>query len=633
MLPKEIIEILLKDRTTGKNIIWGADNYRTLGSLYKSNREITTSSLTHKGDEVIMPRVAKPLQHQKKRVKEKAEVFTPSWVCSLMIENLLKDQELEDLKKDAWKKFVEKTVLEITCGEAPFLVSRYDTVSGEMLDIENRIGILDKKLKLISANIKSERYWFEWVIKAYKSTYGYEWQGDNLFLARKNLVLTFVEYYEDKFNKTPSFEKLQKIAEIVSWNLWQMDGLKFVIPNSCKKIEKEQPMLFSGFDELKECPGCTQNDNNKHTGIYSKIMNWETEIPLQFYQGGFNMKFDYVIGNPPYQENTSNNKMSRSVYPIFVENAKHIGNIVTLIIPARWMSGESGPYNETNGFIKSMIGESHLKSFTLYPNSTDLFPPTVDIKGGVCFFVWDAFYNSDLVDYVLSEKGKKNEIKVSFKIADNIIIRFPELISILEKSRKTSAGSMKTLVSSRNPFGFVSDLFKNNNEKVAYISEKKVNSDDLAVWGLLNTKRVLRYIPNNALKKNREGADSYKVFLPRANGSGVFGEVFSTPMIGTPMMICTDTFLQIGCFDKELYAKNLLKYVKTKYFRAMVGIRKTAVFNYKDCFEFVPLQDFTEKSDIDWSKSIHEIDIQLYKKYGLNEEEIDFIETHVKEML
>ena len=188
------------------------------------------------------------------------------------------------------------------------------------------------------------------------------------------------------------------------------------------------------------------------------------------------------------------------------------------------------------------------------------------------------------------------------------------------------------MIKSRNPFGFISDFFVKNNEKVSRISEKQVSPDDYKIIGLIKGKREFRYIPNEALKKNIDGAKAYKVFIPRANGSGVFGEVFSTPMLGTPMLICTDTFLQVGQFDNSIEAENLLKYVKTKFFRAMVGVKKTAVFNYKDAFSFVPIQDFTAESDIDWSKSIIEIDQQLYKKYNLNDKEIAFIEEKVRPM-
>lgn len=364
-----------------------------------------------------------------------------------------------------------------------------------------------------------------------------------------------------------------------------------------------------------------------------------TKLAQLFGIGGNMMKFDAVVGNPPYQEAMNLNKMSRSIYPLFVEGATNVGVNVSLVMPARWMSGEDGPYKETSGFVGKMRSFG-IKRFVLYPNSQDIFHD-VDIKGGVCYFVLDNQYEGD-THYSLIEHGEAHEARANFtnKLDNNIIIRYPELTSTVEKidfravnaDFKESLASMKTLVSSRNPYGFISDLFTKNNEKVERISEDRQYNDDWEVIGLLKGKRVRRFIPHDALKKNQEGALSYKVLLPRANGSGVFGEIFSTPMLGTPMLIATDTFLQVGQFDNEFEAQNLLKYVKTKFFRAMVGVKKTAVFNYKDAFTFVPQQDWSANSDIDWSKSIPEIDQQLYKKYGLNQEEIDFIETRVKAM-
>jgi hypothetical protein len=358
-----------------------------------------------------------------------------------------------------------------------------------------------------------------------------------------------------------------------------------------------------------------------------------------FGKGGDEMKFDAVVGNPPYQEAMNLNKMSRSIYPQFVDSATSIGENVSLIMPARWMSGEDGPYKETSGLVGRMKNFG-IKRFVLYPNSQDLFQG-VDIKGGVCYFVLNNDYKGN-VHYSLVEHGEEHETRTTFinKLDDNIIIRYPELTSIVEKidyrtvgaEFKESLASMKTLVSSWNPYGFISDLFVKNNEKVERISEDRQNDNDWEIIGLLKGKRVRRFIPHDALKKNHEGAMSYKVLLPRANGSGVFGEVFSTPMLGAPMLIATDTFLQVGQFDNETEAGNLLKYVKTKFYRAMVGVKKTAVFNYKDAFTFVPQQDWSTTSDIDWSVSIPEIDQQLYRKYHLSPEEIAFIESRVKTM-
>ena len=368
--------------------------------------------------------------------------------------------------------------------------------------------------------------------------------------------------------------------------------------------------------------------------LKDKDFNLNKELANEFgLEGAGMLKFDAVVGNPPYQEMNTKNKMSRSIYPDFVRAAKMVGNKVSLVMPARWMSGENGPYRETQGFINTMISDNHLSNFTLFPSSLDVFKG-VDIKGGICYWLWDENYNSMLVDYSVIEDGVISSDKVSFQQFDNIIVRFPQLVSIINKVFKKSVKdcSMKILVSSWNPFGFVSDLFVKNNEKVSRISEEAKANDDYLIHGLLKGKRVQRYIPNFELKKNIEGAKAWKVFLPRANGSGVFGEVFSTPMIGTPMMICTDTFLQVGEFDNKTEAENLLKYIKTKFFRAMVGVKKTAVFNYKDCFEFVPLLDFEHEDDINWSSSVSELDQQLYEKYHLSNNEISFIETKVKPM-
>lgn len=378
-------------------------------------------------------------------------------------------------------------------------------------------------------------------------------------------------------------------------------------------------------------------------GVY-KGYTIESDLRKQFGIGENEVKFTAVVGNPPYQVMNENNKMSRSIYPLFVEESVKLGNLVSLVMPARWMSGEDGPYKETSGFVGKMKGYG-IEKFTLYPNSQDLFKG-VDIKGGVCFFLLNPKHKGN-TDYTLVEYGESHEQNVEFynKLDDNIIIRYPELISIVEKidfraagaNFKESFASLKTLVSSRNPYGFISDLFTKNNEKVERISEVRQRDDDWEIIGLLKGKRVRRFIPHDALKKNIEGAMSYKVLVPRANGSGVFGEIFSTPMLGAPMLgapmlIGTDTFLEVGKFDNAYEAESLLKYVKTKFFRAMVGVKKTAVFNYKDAFTFVPIQDFTEKSDIDWSGPIADIDRQLYTRYHLDEKEINFIETRVRAM-
>ena len=255
----DVLGILLRDQTTQKNIFWATDNYEHLGDSYKFNSEILPDLITGEKGNVIMPRVQKDKILQLSRSKEMAEVFTPSWICNaqnnlvdnswfgtegifnkeILLKNGTKSWEITKEKiafpkNKIWQDYVRDTRLEISCGEAPYLVSRYDTTTGEFIEIENRIGILDRKLRVVNENLDSTDEWLKAVETAFKSTYGFEWQGDSLLLAREALLITFIENYTHKFEIEPTLETIQNIAQIISWNIWQMDGLKGVIPNSCK---------------------------------------------------------------------------------------------------------------------------------------------------------------------------------------------------------------------------------------------------------------------------------------------------------------------------------------------------------------------------------------------------------------
>ena len=181
-----------------------------------------------------------------------------------------------------WQDYVKANRMEISCGEAPYLASRYDTVTGKWIEVRDRIGILDRKIRIVSENTETEQDWMKWVIKAFQSVYGFEWQGDSLLIARENLLFSFIDYYTDRFTVPPVKEYLVKIAKILSWNLWQMDGLKYVIPNSCKPIENSQLSLFDNRTKNEPCPGCLENDNALHIGTYCRIMDWSHEHSVRF---------------------------------------------------------------------------------------------------------------------------------------------------------------------------------------------------------------------------------------------------------------------------------------------------------------------------------------------------------------
>ena len=301
-LDSRLLEILLVDRTTKKNLIWATDNYSSRGPGYKASDNINVYAIIKRNGSIIKPRVEKSKKEQTDRVKSKAEVFTPSWICNAqnnLIDNawfnsenvfntetekgwIANTSKIDFPDGKTWQNYVKENRLEITCGEAPYLVSRYDTVSGEEIPIAERIGLLDRKLRVVSENVDSEPEWLEWAKTAFKSVYGFDWQGDNVLLARENLLRTFIDYYVAKFDNFPIIEYLLEIAEIVSWNIWQMDGLKYVIPNSCKTIDETVYTLFGEEHNKVECLGCKTNNPHKHNGIYCKIKDWQTGKTIKF---------------------------------------------------------------------------------------------------------------------------------------------------------------------------------------------------------------------------------------------------------------------------------------------------------------------------------------------------------------
>lgn len=292
-----ILDILLLDRTTKKNIFWATDNYEHLGKEYRFMSPILPELITGENGNVIMPRVKKDILLQQSRSKEMAEVFTPSWVCNAqnnLIDNAwfgredtfnIEDQIAHTWRTTeekitfpvdkTWKDYVRDTRLEIACGEAPYITSRYDTTTGEFIPLENRIGLLDRKLRVINENVHESTPWLKATQDAYKNTYAYEWQGDNLLLARETMLITFIENYREKFGKEPTRRSIQFIAYIISWNVWQMDGLKAVVPDTCGKVKIKTINLFGEIEtDSSFCKGCLDDNIIKHNGTYCLIKNW-----------------------------------------------------------------------------------------------------------------------------------------------------------------------------------------------------------------------------------------------------------------------------------------------------------------------------------------------------------------------
>lgn len=283
-----LMDILLKDRTTDQNIIWATNDYEELGEGYEAHQEIKTKLLIDKKNILIQPRTRKNTKKQSNRTREMAEVFTPSWICNEQ-NNLIDEQwfgrkDIFNIQRNqgwqattnkivfpekkgyTWKDYVDARRMEIACGEAPYLVSRYDTVTGEFIDLKSRIGLLDRKMRVINENVDDEQEWLRWSERAFQSVYGYEYQGDNLFLARENLLYTFIDNVQYKFGRKPSFAEVKRIAIIISWNIWQMNGVTGMIPLYEKRGGLQQMTLFDDFDNIKNGVKCK----------YCKIKNWRS---------------------------------------------------------------------------------------------------------------------------------------------------------------------------------------------------------------------------------------------------------------------------------------------------------------------------------------------------------------------
>ncbi|HFI2691336.1 TPA: Eco57I restriction-modification methylase domain-containing protein [Streptococcus suis] len=616
-----LLRTLLKDRTTNKSIVWATHSYELLGKGFGLYDRITPSKVTGPYANLIQPRSEKSKYEQKDRTKVRAEVFTPTWLVKQQIDAV--DQDFQDLDLEA---YLNLKWLEITCGEAPYMVSRYETVTGQALDLEERVGFLDRKLHRLSQQVHEEESWFQGAVIAYQNAYGYEYQGDSLLLARENLLASFIDYYQAKFDQEPSPSQKQTIAQIISYNVLQMDGLTYTSPYSQQAKEAVQLSLFEEIAEQTSQPQKAQ------------IKDWKTNELIDFErlsQGESPMKFDVVIGNPPYQDTAlgENATFAPPIYHNFIDESQKISDKSILVTPGRFLFNAGSTPKAWN---RKMLSDPHVKVVYYEQNSSMVFPGT-DIKGGVAITYQDKTKDFGAIE-TFTPYAQLNSIlkKVSplteqtfdtivsgrgvYKLSQKALDDFPEIEQIQSKGHTFDVGT--------GAF----KLLKN----IIFFEDTQKTDGFVQFLGLENAKRVYYWakeeyftVPENFFK--------YKIFIPNANGSGAIGEKLSTPLIGAPLIGApligaTETFLSIGSFENNVEAEACLKYVKSKFARALLGILKITQHNTRDKWKYVPLQDFTSSSDIDWSQSVAEIDAQLYKKYGLSQEEIDFIESKVKAM-
>ena len=342
------------------------------------------------------------------------------------------------------------------------------------------------------------------------------------------------------------------------------------------------------------------------------------------------MKFDFCIGNPPYNEdfeNSGNNgNFAKPVYHQFMDAANGVAEKVELVHPARFLFNAGSTPKEWN---EKKLNDPHFKILEYEANSSKVFSNT-DIKGGVVISYSDSTKDFGTI---------------------GTFTAFPELNGIVKKCRaENEAESLSSIIYTQVRFNLdklfqdypeyktvigskgKDKRFRNNAfEKIDLFSESG-SEGDIKVIGVLKNKRTFRYIPSEYVDMSHENLKCWKALCPRANGAGVFGESLSSLIIGEPYLGYTQTFIGIGAYETQYEAEATMKYVKSKFARTLLDVLKVTQDNDRGVWKLIPVQDFTPSSDIDWSVPVKSIDQQLYKKYNLSDEEISFIETNVKEM-
>lgn len=324
----------------------------------------------------------------------------------------------------------------------------------------------------------------------------------------------------------------------------------------------------------------------------------------RFKELGKEMKFDVIIGNPPYQLSDGGAQASaKPIYQLFIQQAKKLNpNHLLMIVPSRWFAGGKG----LDDFRDEMLNDERLKEIHDYPDAADCFNG-VDIKGGVNYFHWDNNHSGDCLVKTYDGNMCISSMQRPLKEKNlDIFIRYNEGINILRKIQKLNEKSFSEMISARKPFDLTTTVKGSKEKKVGFV--KLYQNGGIAYWDKAN------------IKKNRELISKHKVLVPYAIGVGDMRKDVVKPIYAEPESICTETYLVVASFDDKQQCENVISYINTKFFHFLLGLKKNTQHTTQKVYELIPMQDFSK----------HWTDQELYKKYKLNKKEIAFIEKMVR---
>ena len=510
---RSVLPILLHDKTTGQNIIWATDTYETYGEGYSAKEPITAVLVTGKNSSIIQPRIAKAISDQADRTKKHAEVFTPAWICNMMVNhcdevwfgrknvfNTSEDKHWTPSKapiafpeKKKWQRYVDSRRLEITCGEAPYLVSRYDASTGELIPFTHRIGVLDRKLRVVNENADDEAEWLKFAFRALESVYGFEYQGDNLLIARVNVMMTFMDAVQERLQREAADLEIKRAAEIVSWNIWQMDGLKGTVPFGSLQEANTQLSIWDLLGEMLPAP-----EENKRPEC--QIYDWRGQVKLKYNdrktRKGKEMKFDFVIGNPPYHE-TQESTSDKPVYNYFMDAAYQVAERVELITPARFLfdAGKTPkPWN------KKMLNDPHLSVLWYEQDSSKIFANT-DIKGGIAVTYRDATKDTGAISrFIPMDTLRTVAAKVRHSngfVPLSIIVRGTEYFKLSQVVHDENPTAIENM-SKGHQFDLTSNIL-DKSPQLFYKVQPDDNVEYARIYGRQNNRRTFLYIKKDYL--------------------------------------------------------------------------------------------------------------------------------------
>lgn len=698
-----VLSALLRDRSqpnsTG-SIIWATGAYSNHGVGYAGSDMMTVETVRHLvsiGE--LVPRCEKDADTQRRRTADKAEVFTPSWLCNDMINGIEEYEFGKGVRpfndeadgprgwkatdgeisfqdggatdgagsekrlvpaKPRWYRYIGLSCLEITCGEAPYLTSRYDAVTNEPIPQAERIGFLDRKIRVAVENTpagSAERK--KAIDRALSSVYGFEYQGDNLFLARMNILLTWYEAVYgtvggegdaphrnvdgDRWDK---IDALTEAANIISRNIVQMDGITLTVPR--REQGGEEPAIetggslfgqWGGTEEDTE-PGNADNyvedahDSTDGMPVYACIYNRGnkrvTFRDMLDGRGRKTMAFDFVIGNPPYHKDGGGRKKI-PIYGKFMESfsdpkiAKH----ATFVTPDGFVKGGQ----QLEPLRRSLVDNNHLSRVTFHQDK--VFKQSVN----AAITTFDNTAEHDSIDKtIVHVDGSEEKGTLDWKYRDVVVNEDKELVrKIFEEKVKAGENNMSKLVTGWSPFGLKTACFR------SYENQFLERPDNRHFMKMLvgaakkgGEKRDFYWVcPSDNFQRNEgrnrdeaihlENSEKWKIVFPEA---GTVEKVPAKTYIFGGGVIFTDKYL---CFftDDKRSAINANKYFNTSFYRAGISSKMTGWHKFASWHSLVPIQDFSDDSDIDWSGSLKSIDEQLYRKYGFTDDDIEAINRFV----